>query len=81
MQFEAKVKTNSRKFAIRYKNGIVIHATQRPMHNKVNIEIIKELSCIFNRRVWIKAGMQSHNKIIEVDGDENEILERLQSIV
>lgn len=81
MQFEAKVKTNSRKFAIKYNNGIVIHATERPMRNKVNIEIIKELSCIFNRRVWIKAGMQSQNKIIEVDGNESEILERLQSIV
>jgi len=80
MQFEIKVKANSKRFSISYKNGIIIHATERPVHNKVNVEITKELTKIFNRRVWIKAGMYSREKIIEVEGNEQEIMERLQSV-
>ena len=78
MQLRIKVKTSSKKFAINCKNGIVIHATQKPLHNKVNVEIVTELTKVFNRRVWIKAGMKSRDKIIEVDGSEEEIIEKLR---
>lgn len=78
MQLRIRVRTNARKFAITYKNGIVIHATEKPQRDRVNIEITQELSRIFNRRVWIKAGMHGRDKIIEVEGSEDEILEKLQ---
>lgn len=79
MQIRVRVKTNARKFAIKCKNGIVIHATEKPQRDRVNVEITQQLSRIFNRRVWIKAGMHSRDKIIEVDGNEEEILEKLRT--
>ena len=82
MQFGVRVRTSAKKFAISYKNntGIIIHATEKAQRNRVNIEITKELTLIFNLRVIIRAGLNSRDKIIEVEGNEEEILQRLHSI-
>ncbi len=80
MQLRIRVKPNAKKFAIVCKNGILIHATGKPERNRVNIEITRELSRLLNRRVWIRAGMQSRDKILEVEGDEREILEKISGL-
>lgn len=84
MQFEIKVVPNSKRFAIKikateYDVTITVYATQKPAHHKVNIELIKELTKLFNRRVYIKGGLQSRNKLVEVDGTEDEIFEKLEA--
>ena len=79
MQFQATVKTRSKKFAIEFRGDILIHATETAKNNKVNIEIIKELTKIFNRRVSIKAGLTSRRKVIEVEDNESYVFERIRA--
>ncbi len=84
MQFEINVVPNSKRFAIKFRTNtydttIVVYATEKRVHNRVNIELIKELTKLFNRRVYIKGGLQSRNKLVEVDGSEEEVFERLRA--
>lgn len=84
MQFEIKVIPNSKRFAVKIRSNsydtiITIYATERRVHNRVNVELVKEFTKLFNRRVYIKGGLQSQNKLVEVDGNEEEIFERLRA--
>ncbi len=63
------VKPNSPKFSIELdEEEIVVHSTEEPMKNKVNKEIIKELSKLLHANVELSSGATSRKKQLYAPG-------------
>jgi len=63
------VKTNSSKFSIELDGEeIIVHSTEEPVKNKVNKEIIKELSKLLHSNVELSSGGTSRKKQLYVPG-------------
>ena len=82
MIIEVKVKPNSSKFKIEFKNGnFLIFCKSTPEKNQANIEIIKEIKKIFEKDVKIVKGFKSKNKVIEIEGlDREEFLKYVEKV-
>ncbi|MFC2143351.1 DUF167 domain-containing protein [Candidatus Aenigmatarchaeota archaeon] len=64
---KAKIKPNSKSFAICFDNDVAIISTKsKAEDNKANIEIIKKLQRLTKKRVEIAKGLKSKNKIIVI---------------
>ena len=61
---EIQVKLRSKKFKIRFNDVLTVSCTQPPIKGKVNHELIRELSKIFNTKVEIVSGHHSRRKRI-----------------
>jgi len=79
MKLRIKVLPRSKKFAVELlpDRSLKVYATQKPEQGKVNAEIIRELGSLLEKEIYITKGSKSRNKVIEVKGDEKEILRRL----
>ena len=78
---EAHVRPQSGRFHIQVTHELVVFCRQPPVKNKVNRELIKELSRIFRSQVEIVFGFQSKTKRILIKGvTEKEVLETLETI-
>jgi len=68
MKLKIKTHPNSSKEEIRQidKDNLEIWVKEKPINNKVNIKIEKILKKYLNKRVIIKSGLNSRNKIAEV---------------
>ena len=68
--FKVVIKTNSQSNEIvgfnKDKNAYLIKIKAMPKDNKANIELVKFLSKALGKRVKIKSGFKSREKIIEV---------------
>ena len=63
------VKPNSSKFTVEQnEDEIVVHSTKEPVKGKVNKEILKETSKLFNFKVEIISGLTSRQKVILIKG-------------
>ncbi len=66
---EVFVKSNNRVFKVAIEGDeIVIFSTEEPVKNKVNKEIIKELSKLFHAKVEIASGATSREKKLIIKG-------------
>jgi uncharacterized protein (TIGR00251 family) len=69
-KFKIIVKTNAKENTIvgydKEKEAYLIDIKAKPEDNKANLEIIKFLSKSLKKRVIIKSGLKSKEKIIEV---------------
>ena len=66
---EVFVKPNSPRFEVRCeRDEIVVHSTEEPEKGKVNLEIMKQLTKLFHKRVEIVSGFTSRKKRIYIDG-------------
>ena len=79
--FDISVKPNSPKFEVRVEGDeIIVRSTQEPEKGKVNKEIIKEFTKLFQRKTNIVSGMTSRNKKLFVaDLGKKEVLEVLSA--
>ena len=68
--FKVVIKPNSKSNEFlgfdKKKNTYLVKIKARPENNKANIEIIKFLSKILGKRVKIKSGLKSREKIISL---------------
>jgi len=70
------VKPNSSTFSIQLDgDGILVHATEEPEKGKVNKEILKELTRLFQARVELVSGATSKEKQLFVAGISKEELQ------
>ena len=70
------VKPNSPTFSIKLDGDeIVVHATEEPEKGKVNKEILKELTRLFQARVELVSGATSREKQLFVAGISKEQLQ------
>lgn len=68
-----KVKPNSGEQEIvenENSDGYVVNLKSAPENNKANTELIKLLEKYFKKKIKIKSGFTSRNKLIEVQEDE-----------
>ena len=78
---EVQMKPKSRSFRIQANDYVVIFCRQPPVEWKVNRELIKELSKIFERRVEIVSGFHSKIKMIVIkNAAKKEVLKVLESM-
>lgn len=77
MLITAKVKTNSKKFEIVWKDGILhISLTEPAENNRANSELVKEMAKLFGG-CRILRGLKSKTKILDLpDGSDLEIPKR-----
>ncbi len=62
-----KVKANARENKIEeIDNGYVVYVKEKAENNKANLAVIKLLSKFFNKKIYIKSGLRSKIKIIDV---------------
>jgi uncharacterized protein (TIGR00251 family) len=78
---EVYVKPNSKRFRIEFEGDeLVVSCREAPVKGRVNRELAKELSRLFNRKVELISGYHSRNKKILISGIEagqvNQILEK-----
>ena len=75
------VKSNSPKFKIELDgNEIVVYSSEEPVKGKVNKEIIKEFTKLFQNQVEIVSGVTSKHKRLLIKGMGTKEIERLLQI-
>lgn len=78
---EIQVKPKSKNFRIRVNDELVIFCRQQPVKGKVNRELIKELSKIFERKIEIVSGLRSKvKKILIRKIAEEDVFKALESL-
>ncbi len=64
-----RIKTGCSRFGVTISSDhITIETTERPQKNRANLEIQKELSRLFRKRVTIESGHKTNKKILRVEG-------------
>jgi uncharacterized protein (TIGR00251 family) len=79
---EVYVKPNSKKFRMEFEGDrLVVSCREAPVKGRVNGELIKELSKLFNRKMELVSGLRSrHKKILISNVEADEINQKLDSI-
>lgn len=77
---ELYVKPNSKRFSIKFEGDkLVVLCREAPVKGRVNKELVKKLSKLFNRKVELVSGSRSRQKkilISNIEADEvNQILD------
>jgi uncharacterized protein (TIGR00251 family) len=68
---EVYVKPNSKRFRVGLEGDeVVVACCEAPVKGRVNRELVKELSRLFNRRVELVSGFSSRNKRILISNIE-----------
>jgi len=58
---------------------IVLRLREKAQDNKANIALIKTLSKLCGRKVWIKSGASGRLKVIEFEGEEQEFISAIKA--
>jgi len=75
---EVFVKPNQPKFKITFDgDDIVVHSTEEPVKGKVNKELVKELSKLFQAKIELVSGSTSRQKRLLLRTVEKKEIERL----
>jgi hypothetical protein len=75
---DVHVKPNSKKFRVELDGDeVVVSCREAPMKGKVNRELVKKLSRLFNRRVEIASGFSSRKKKLLIRDIEAEEVNRI----
>jgi uncharacterized protein (TIGR00251 family) len=73
-----RVKPNSKKFRVELDGDeVVVSCREAPVKGKVNKELLKQLSRLFNRKVEIASGFTSRQKKILIRNIEAEEVNRI----
>lgn len=81
MYLEIRVIPNAKRFALSFKDGAwKAYVRERAEDNKANRELVATLSHALGVRVSIVKGLKSRNKVLDIEGNEHEVLERLRKI-
>ena len=68
MKIKVKVKPNSGKQNVEKKDDFyLVKLKSAPENNKANLELIKILKKHFKKKIIIKSGFSSRNKVVEVN--------------
>lgn len=77
---KAKISTGNQKFnvAINKENeSLIVNATKRPEKNKVNTEIIKELTKKLKADIEIVSGFKNKEKVLKISLGKEELFNRI----
>jgi uncharacterized protein (TIGR00251 family) len=72
------VKPNSKRFRVEIEDDeVVVSCCEAPVKGRVNRELVKELSRLFNRRVELVSGFSSRHKRILISNIEADEVDRI----
>ena len=75
---DVHVKPNSKKFRVELDGDeVVVSCREAPVKGKVNRELVKKLSRLFNRRVELASGFSSRKKKLLISDIEAEEVNRI----
>jgi len=75
---DVHVKPNSKKFRVEFDGDeVVVSCREAPVKGKVNRELLKQLSRLFNRRVELVSGFTSRQKKLLIRDIEAEEVNRI----
>ena len=75
---EVYVKPNSKRFRVEFEDDeVVVSCREAPVKGRVNRELVKELSKLFNKRVELVSGFTSRSKRILISNIEADEVNRL----
>lgn len=79
---EVYVKPNSKSFRVEFEDDeLVVSCCEAPVKGRVNRELVKELSRLFNRRVELVSGFSSRHKRILISNIEADEVNRILASV
>ncbi len=79
MKITVRVIPNAKTFGIEKREGtFVVRVNERAEKGRATAELIKGLSKALGHKVALVRGNTSRNKVIEIEGEENEIIRKLE---
>ncbi|MGB9719089.1 MAG: DUF167 domain-containing protein [Candidatus Anstonellales archaeon] len=80
MKIEVKAIPNAKRFAIKLEgNMLKVWLESKPKRGKANRELVQKLGEIFGS-AWLVSGEKSRRKFVEVEGDEEYIRRKIESL-
>ncbi len=79
---KAKISTGKQEFTVamdKDNDFLVVNATKRPENNKVNTEIVKELTKKLKADVEIVSGFKNREKVLKISLGREELLRKLDT--
>lgn len=81
MRLEIRVVPNAKRFSISLKDNIIkVYVRARAEDNAANGELVELLSEALGCKVRIAHGLKSRSKVLEIEGNEDEILGKMREI-
>lgn len=81
MYLEVRVVPNAKKFSVSVKENLIkIYVQAKAENNEANKELVQELTKLIGKKALLVKGAKSKRKVIEVEGEENEVLGKIQEI-
>jgi uncharacterized protein (TIGR00251 family) len=75
---EVYIKPGSKRFRVELEcNEVVVSCSRTPVKNRVNRELVRELSRLFNRRVELVSGFSSRHKRVLISNIEVDQVNRI----
>ena len=79
MKISVKVVPGSPEFGIEESEGVwKVHVKAKAERNRANLELLREIGRITGCRARLLRGGTGRKKVIEVEGKEEEVLDRLR---
>ncbi len=79
MFLKVRVTPNAKRFKIRFENGLLKARVRAPAEGgKANEELVRELSKIFGKKVFIVKGLKSRVKEVFVEGLSEKKVEEMK---
>ena len=80
MRIEVRVVPNSKEFLIKKQDeGFKIYLKSKAEKGKANRVLVKEFTKILKKNVSIVHGLKSNKKVIEIEGEERDVLESIKN--
>ncbi len=81
MRLEIRVVPNAKKFSVLLKDGLIrVHVSAKAEDNNANAELVERLSEALGKKVSIARGAKGRAKVLEIEGNEDEILGKMREI-
>ena len=78
MRITLRVTPNAKTFRIEQKQGkFKVYVREKAQGNKANIALCKELKRLLKKEVVLVSGAKNRNKVLEIEGTEEEVLNAL----
>ena len=79
MKLSVRVVPNAKAFRIGHsENGWKVYVKEKAEDNKANMAVLKGLRKLLKREVKLVSGAKARNKVLEVEGTEEEVLGALR---
>ena len=80
MKIQVRIVPNAKAFKLEQRNdGWKIYLKEKAEENKANLALLKRLRKLLKREVRLIAGAKARNKVLEIEGTEEKVLNALRT--